>query len=66
MGDTDLQIIKQQVSDLKLRVLKQQTLTNGIRRAGGAELEAAHMLLGSMREDLAELEKRLDRLLSVL
>jgi len=34
----------------------------GMRTAGGAELEAAMALLNSKRDELAALEKRLDRL----
>jgi hypothetical protein len=40
MADTDLQILRQQVSEQKLRVLKQHTIVLGMKREGGAKLEA--------------------------
>ena len=62
MANTELQIARQKVSDQKMLVLKQQTLVLGMKREGGQKLEAEIVLLEAMRDELAVMEKRLDRL----
>jgi hypothetical protein len=62
MADTELQIAMQKVSEQKMRVLKQHTVVLGLKRDGGQKLETESLLLESMRDELAALERRLDRL----
>jgi hypothetical protein len=63
MSDTELQIARQQMSEEKLRVLKQQTVVVGLRREGGRQLEEAVTLLDSMKDELTVMESHLDRLI---
>jgi hypothetical protein len=63
MTDTELQLARQQVSDQKQRVLKQQGVVLNLKRQGGKELEAATALWNSMRDELAVMEVRLERLM---
>jgi hypothetical protein len=63
MSDTNLQIAKQQVSEQRMRVLKQQGLVLGLRREGGQRLEEAVELLNSMRDELNRMENRLEQLI---
>ena len=63
MSDTELQIARQQTSEQKLRVLKQQTVVLGLRREGGRQLEEAAALLDSMKDELIVMESHLDRLI---
>jgi hypothetical protein len=62
MADTELQIAMQQVSEQKLRVLKQQSVMLGLRREGGQAFEDATELFDSMKDQLSVLEVRLERL----
>jgi hypothetical protein len=64
MADTELQILRQRVSEQKMRVLKQHTVVLGMKREGGAKLEAEVNLLEAMRDELAAIEKRLDQLVA--
>jgi hypothetical protein len=64
MSDTKLEIAKRQVSELRVRLLQQQTITLGLRREGGKKLEEATALLNSMMDELIELEAKWDRLVS--
>ena len=64
MSETELEIAKRQVSDLRVRLLKQQTIVLGLRREGGVRLEAATALLNSMADDLIDLEAKWDRLVN--
>jgi hypothetical protein len=63
MSDTDLQIARQQVSEQRLRILKQQSLVLSLRREGGQQLEEATALLNSMKDELLVLESHWDRLI---
>jgi hypothetical protein len=63
MSDTELQIARQQTSEQKLRVLKQQAVVLGLRREGGRRLEEAAALLDSMKDELIVMESHLDRLI---
>ena len=63
MSDTELQIARQQTSEQKLRVLKQQSVVLSLRREGGQQLEEAVALLDSMRDELIVMESHLDRLI---
>jgi hypothetical protein len=65
MSDTALQIAKQQVSEQKLRMMKQQTLVWNLRRLGGQPLEEAKELFHSMREELFEMASQLERLVEM-
>ena len=60
MSETDLQLAKRQVSELKQRVLKQQGVVLGLRREGGRRLEEATTLWESMKDELAVMEIRLE------
>jgi hypothetical protein len=64
MPDTDLEIAKRQVSELRVRLLQQQTIVLGLRREGGEKLERANALLNSMMDELISLEAKWDRLVS--
>ena len=61
--DTELQIARQQTSEQKVRVLKQQTVVLGLRREGGQQLEEAVALLDSMKDELIVMESHLERLI---
>jgi hypothetical protein len=61
--DTELQIARQQTSEQKLRVLKQQSVVLSLRREGGQPLEEATALLDSMKDELIVMESHLDRLI---
>jgi hypothetical protein len=61
--DTELQIARQQTSEQKLRVLKQQSVVLSLRREGGQQLEEAVALLDSMKDELIVMESHLDRLI---
>ena len=63
MSDTELQIARQQTSEQKLRVLKQQTVVLSLRREGGRQLQEAVALLDSMKDELIVMESHLDRLI---
>jgi hypothetical protein len=63
VSDTELQIAGQQVSEQKLRVLKQQTVVLSLRREGGPQLEEAAALLDSLKDELIVMESHLDRLI---
>jgi hypothetical protein len=63
MSDTELQIARQQTSEQKLRVLKQQSAVLRLRREGGQQLEEAAALLDSMKDELIVMESHLDRLI---
>jgi len=63
MSDTELQIVRQQTSEQKLRVLKQQSVVLSLRRQGGQQLEEAVALLDSMKDELTVMESHLDRLI---
>jgi hypothetical protein len=63
MSDTELQIARQQTSEQKLRVLKQQTVVLGLRREGGRQLDEAAALLDSLKDELIVMESHLDRLI---
>jgi hypothetical protein len=63
MSDTELQIARQQTSEQKLRVLKQQTVVLGLRREGGRQLEEAAALLDSLKDELIVMESHVDRLI---
>jgi hypothetical protein len=63
MSDTELQIARQQTSEQKLRVLKQQSVVLRLRREGGRQLEEAVALLDSMKDELIVIESHLDRLI---
>ena len=60
--DTELEIAKRQVSELKVRLLQQQTITLGLRREGGKKLDEATALLDSMMDELIDLEAKWDQL----
>jgi hypothetical protein len=62
MSETELEIAKRQVSDLRVRLLKQQTIVLGLRREGGERLAAATALLNSMMDELIDLDAKWDRL----
>jgi hypothetical protein len=63
MSDTELQTARQQVSEQKLRVLKQQSVVLSLRKEGGQQLEEAIALLDSMKDELIAMESHLDRLI---
>ena len=62
MPNTELEIAKRQVSDLRMRLLRQQTIVLGLKREGGEKLEGATALLNSMMDELIDLEAKWDRL----
>ena len=63
MGDTDLQLAKQKVSEQKQRVLRQQAEVLHLKGEGGKRLEVAVELWESMKDELTVMERRLDRLI---
>jgi hypothetical protein len=64
MSDTELEIAKRQVSDLRMRLLRQQTIVLSLRREGGVRLEKETSQLNSMMDELIDLEAKLDRLVN--
>jgi hypothetical protein len=64
MSDTELEIAKRKVSELRVSILKQQTLVLGLRREGGEKLEEAVALLDSMKDKPIDLESHLERLVN--
>ena len=64
MSDTELEIAKRQVAELRVRLLEQQTIVMGWRYEGGEKLEEATALLNSMMDELIDLEAKWDRLVS--
>ena len=62
--DTELEIAKRQVSELRVRLLQQQSIVLGLRREGGEKLDEATALLNSMMDELIDLEAKWDRLVS--
>ena len=64
MPDTELEMARCQVSELRVRLLQQQTIVLGLRREGGKKLEEATALLNSMMDELIDLEDKLNRLVS--
>ena len=64
MSDTESKIAKRQVSELRVRLLQQQSIVLGLRREGGEKLEEATALLNSMIDGLIDLEAKWDRLVS--
>jgi hypothetical protein len=64
MSDTELEIAKRQVSELRVRLLRQQTIVLGLQREGGKKLEEATALLNSMMDELIGLEAQWDRLVN--
>ena len=62
MPNTELEIAKHQVSEVRVRLLQQQTIVLSLRREGGKKLEEATALLNSMKDELTDLEAKLDRL----
>ena len=64
MPNTELEIAKHQVSELRVRLLQQQSIVLGLRREGGEKLEKATVLLDSMMDELIDLEAKWDRLVS--
>jgi hypothetical protein len=64
MSDTDLAVAKRQLSDLRLRILKQRTIVFSLRREGGEKLEEATARLNSMLEQLTALEANWARLVN--
>ena len=63
MGDTDLQLAKQKVSEQRQRGLRQQGVMLSLRRDGGKKLADAVALLNSMRAELTVMETELERLI---
>ena len=64
MPNTELEIAKRQVSELRVRLLQQQTIVLHLRREGGKKLDEATTLLNSMMDELIDLEAKWDRLVS--
>jgi hypothetical protein len=64
MPNTELEIAKRQVSELRVRLLQQQSIVLSLRREGGEKLEMATALLNSMMDELIDLEAKWDRLVS--
>jgi hypothetical protein len=62
MADTALQIATRHASDQKQAVLRQQAVVLGLKKEGGARLDAATELLESMQEELNIREARLEQL----
>ena len=56
MPDTELEIAKRQVSELRVRLLQQQSIVLGLRCDGGKKLDEATALLNSMMDELIDLE----------
>jgi hypothetical protein len=64
MFDTELEIAKRQVSELRVRLLQQQSIVLGLRGEGGVKLEEATALLNSMMDELIDLEAKWDGLVN--
>ena len=64
MPNTELEIAKHQVSELRVRLLQQQSIVLGLRREGGEKLEKATALLNSMMDELIDLEAKWGQLVS--
>jgi hypothetical protein len=64
MPDTELEIAKRQVSELRVRLLQQQSIVLGLRHDGGKKLDEATALLNSMMDEMIDLEAKWDRLVS--
>jgi hypothetical protein len=64
MSDTELEIAKRQVSELRVRLLQQQSIVLGLRREGGEKLQEATALLNSLMDELIDLEAKWDRLVN--
>jgi len=64
MSDTELEIAKRQVSELRVRLLQQQSIVLGLRGEGGVKLEEATALLNSMMDELIDLEAKWDGLVN--
>ena len=64
MPNTELEIAKRQVSELRMRLLQQQSIVLGLRREGGEKLEEATAVLNAMMDELIDLEAKWDRLVS--
>ena len=64
MSGTELEIAKHRVSELRVRLLQQQSIVLGLRREGGEKLERATALLNSMMDELIDLEAKWDRLVN--
>ena len=64
MPNIELEIAKHQVSELRVRLLQQQSIVLGLRREGGEKLAEATALLNSMMDELIDLEAKWDRLVS--
>jgi hypothetical protein len=65
MPNIELEIAKHQVSELRVRLLQQQSIVLGLRCEGGEKLAEATALLNSMMDELIDLEAKWDRLVSV-
>jgi hypothetical protein len=59
-----LEVAKHQVSELRVRLLQQQSIVLGLRREGGEKLDEATALLNSMMDELIDLEAKWDQLVS--
>jgi len=64
MPNIELEIAKHQVSELRVRLLQQQSIVLGLRREGGEKLDEATALLNSMMDELIDLEAKWDRVVS--
>jgi hypothetical protein len=64
MPNIELEIAKHQVSELRVRLLQQQSIVLGLRREGGEKLAEATALLNSMMDELIDLEAKWDRVVS--
>ena len=56
MSDTESKIAKRQVSELRVRLLQQQSIVLSLGGEGGVKLEEATALLNSMMDELIDLE----------
>jgi hypothetical protein len=63
MSDTALQIAKQRVSELRRRILAQESVVANLRREGGDRLESESAILSSLKEELDLQQENLDRLI---
>jgi hypothetical protein len=63
MVDTALQVASQRASELKHRLLKQQTIVWNLRREGGPALEEATVVLEEIRDELEKAQSQLERLI---
>jgi hypothetical protein len=64
MSDIELKIAKRQVSELRVRLLQQQSIVLGLGGEGGVKLEEATALLNSMMDELIDLEAKWDPLVN--